>query len=81
MITWSIRARRDLGRLDPDVATRIHRALQRYDDDRQGDVQKLQSRADEWRLRVGDWRLIFTLVDDLEAILVIRVLNRRDAYR
>jgi len=45
-----------------------------------GDVVKL-SGSDTYRLRVGDWRLIFSLEEGGLVILALRVLNRRDAYR
>ena len=46
-----------------------------------GDVRKLEGAAGEYRLRVGDWRVLFTFEDSGQTLLVSRVLNRRDAYR
>lgn len=34
-----------------------------------------------YRLRVGDWRILFTLDDGGRTVAISRVLNRRDAYR
>jgi mRNA-degrading endonuclease RelE of RelBE toxin-antitoxin system len=34
-----------------------------------------------YRLRVGDWRVLFTPDDDGRTVAISRVLNRRDAYR
>lgn len=45
-----------------------------------GDVVKLTGTDDEWRLRVGDWRVRFTR-DDTGTIQVTRVLPRGRAYR
>jgi mRNA-degrading endonuclease RelE of RelBE toxin-antitoxin system len=42
-------------------------------------IKKLQGQRDEWRLRVGDWRVIFSLRSG--EIIVLDILNRRDAYR
>jgi len=42
--------------------------------------QKLQSR-DGWRIRVGDYRVIYHLQDDALVVLVITVGHRRDVYR
>jgi mRNA interferase RelE/StbE len=53
-------------------------ALERYLRDDVGDVKKLVGRHDEWRLRVGDWRVIFELEGD--SVRVVAVLLRRDAY-
>jgi hypothetical protein len=41
------------------VATRILDALARLANIGQGDVTRLQGISDEWRLRVGDWRIRF----------------------
>jgi mRNA-degrading endonuclease RelE of RelBE toxin-antitoxin system len=50
-----------------------------------GDVRKLAGRSGEYRLRVGDWRVIFSFgVDPMTgapAIFVLEIGNRRDVYR
>ena len=54
-------ARRELRRLDPPVQRRIVEALDRLTGEpAQGDVVKLAGSDDEWRLRVGDWRVRLT---------------------
>jgi mRNA interferase RelE/StbE len=75
------RARRDLRRLDRPVQRRIIGALDRLvGDPPAGDVVKLAGSDDEWRLRVGDWRVRFTR-DDEQLVQVLRVLPRGRAYR
>lgn len=81
---WLRRARADLAdvaRRDPAQAQRILAAIDRYADQERGDVQKLAGRAGSYRLRVGDWRVLFRIEDGDRVMLVSRVLNRRDAYR
>jgi mRNA interferase RelE/StbE len=34
-----------------------------------------------YRLRVGDWRVVFALRDDALVVLVLRVGHRREVYR
>ena len=34
-----------------------------------------------WKYRVGDWRIIADLDDDVLTITVVRLGNRRDVYR
>jgi len=34
-----------------------------------------------YRLRVGDWRVIYTLRDDVLVVLVVRIAHRREVYR
>jgi mRNA interferase RelE/StbE len=78
---FSARGRRDFKRLDPPVQRRILSALDRLTDDPPaGDVVKLTN-ADEWRLRVGDWRVRFERDAETGVIYVLRVLPRGRAYR
>jgi mRNA interferase RelE/StbE len=71
---------RDTKRLDPQVARRIIEGIGRFAATGEGDVKKLKGQ-NNLRLRVGDWRVIFTVDEDAETINVSRVLHRREAYR
>ena len=42
---------------------------------------KLAGTDDLWRIRVGDYRVIYTIVDEALVVTVIRVANRREVYR
>jgi len=44
-----------------------------------GDVRKLAGRNDEYRLRVGEFRVLFTYT--ATQVVVLRVRPRREAYR
>lgn len=63
------------------MAGRIRASMQRFAIDYVGDVVKLTGQRGLYRLRVGDWRVIFAYEDDGLVVLALRVLNRRDAYR
>ena len=69
-----------LSRTDPRTGRRIVQAVRRYANGDSGDVIKLHGNAEEWRLRVGDLRVIFTILPSAGGINVLDVLNRRDAY-
>ena len=58
---------------------RIGQKLEALQTDLQGDVKKLSSQAGRYRLRVGVYRVLFTLEKDL--IMVYLVKDRKDAYR
>ena len=80
--TWSGRAVADLmeiGRNDARTAARIQRAVELFASGREGDIKKL-GRVDQSRLRVGDWRVILQIDDAADALHVVRIFNRRDAY-
>ena len=73
------KAMRDLADLDRATATRIMTKLDILQNDLGGDVKHLTSFTPEYRLRVGDYRVLFDVTDD--KIEVYRVLHRREAYR
>jgi mRNA-degrading endonuclease RelE of RelBE toxin-antitoxin system len=60
-LEWTLRARKDLHALDRQIAQRIYKALQRYLGTGLSDVKQLQGSSNLYRLRVGDWRAVFTL--------------------
>ncbi|MGE3273079.1 MAG: type II toxin-antitoxin system RelE/ParE family toxin [Chloroflexota bacterium] len=83
-LEWDRQARADLitlSRRDPRTADRIRMAMRRFTDENIGDVQKLSAWPGVYRLRVGDWRILFSIEDEGLVVLALRVLNRRDAYR
>ncbi len=82
-VEWTAASEHDLQRLPDQVRNRIRRAVAALAEDGPGDVKRLQGRDREWRLRVGDWRVLFEFVADSgEGILrVLRVQPRDRTYR
>jgi len=80
-LVWTRPALRDLSRLDRGVAHRVRAAMRRFGESERGDGRKLEGSDDEWALRVGDWRVRFVYDRERNAVHVLRVLPRRDAYR
>lgn len=64
--------------LSPDVARRILLKIYAMQDDLAGDVKRLTNMTSGYRLRVGDYRVLFELEGD--RIIVYRVRHRREAY-
>jgi len=79
-IEWSPHAQNDIRKLDRAVARRIFIALDRYAETGYGDIVRLKGQGNEYRLRVGDWRVRFR-VGGPGFIDILRVLHRREAYR
>lgn len=42
---------------------------------------KLTGEENVWRVRVGDYRILYEIFDQRLSILIVRIANRRDAYR
>lgn len=75
------RARKDLRRIDPPNRKRILAAIKRLGQGAEltGDVKRLRG-SDEYRFRVGDWRVRFERDGRELIITVVRVLPRGRAY-
>jgi mRNA-degrading endonuclease RelE of RelBE toxin-antitoxin system len=72
-------ALRDFDALDRLVQVRVTAALERLASTGHGDVKKLQGRPNDFRLRVGKWRVFFDR-DTPGTILVTASDNRGQAY-
>lgn len=55
--------------------------MQKFAAENVGDVVKPAGQGGVYRLRVGDWRVLFAYEDGGLMVLALRVMNRRDAYR
>lgn len=42
---------------------------------------KLKGRSDQWRRRVGDYRIVYTIDDDAHIVTIVGIGHRRDIYR
>jgi mRNA interferase RelE/StbE len=70
-------AEKELRRLDPPIRVRVLGALDRLSaDDRSLDVRRLTG-SEHFRLRVGDWRVIFDYDRATQTVLVRHVLPLR----
>ena len=70
---------RTLDSLRGDTYRRIIEALRALaDNPRPPGVKKLKGGRNYWRIRVGDYRLIYTVQDDRLLVTVLRIGNRRD---
>jgi mRNA interferase RelE/StbE len=76
------RACRDLKQLIPAVYTRIIKKIEQLaSEPRPTGVRKITDSADRYRIRIGDYRVIYQVEDERLQLLVIRVRHRREAYR
>lgn len=79
-------AERELDALDPQVARRIlvflHGRVALLEDARSiGEALKGSKLGEFWKYRVGDYRIVVKIEDQSLRILVVRIGNRREAYR
>lgn len=69
-------------RLDDTVRERIDRAIRSLaETPRPSGVKKLAGSQRDWRIRVGDYRVLYEIDDQQEVITIWRIAHRRQAYR
>ena len=75
-------AARQLGTLDSPTRRRVQAAVELLaDDPRPPSAKKLVGGAGEWRVRTGDYRIVYEVHDDVLLVLVVALGHRRDIYR
>jgi mRNA interferase RelE/StbE len=81
-VTFRASAEKSLSKLPrPIQAKMIRKAAALSDDPRPSGSKKLSGPASLWRIRVGDWRMVY-FVDDSMRIVDIRIVaHRKDVYR
>jgi mRNA interferase RelE/StbE len=42
--------------------------------------KKLKGHKDHWRIRVGDWRVVYMIDDAAKLVHVTRIAHRREVY-
>ena len=75
-------ALRALAKLDKPVRRRVQGAIDRLaDDPHPAGMIALRGAPGAFRIRIGDYRVIYVLHDDLLLVVVIDIGHRRDVYR
>lgn len=73
---------RQLRKLDPAARRRVQAAIELLaDNPRPPGAKKLAGGAGEWRVRTGDYRIIYEIQDNVLLVLVVAVGHRREVYR
>lgn len=82
VVRYDPKALKELGRLDKPVARRIVRTVEALGrDPRPSTSRPLVGYPDLWRLRVGDYRVIYTIKEAELVILALRIAHRSGVYR
>ena len=50
------------------------------DNPRPAGCKKLKGYKDQWRVRVGDWRIVYLINDSAKLVSVTRIAYRREVY-
>ena len=78
-IEFKSRAVKDLQSISKTTQTKILAKIQEMENDLKGDVKKLTNFTPEYRLRVGNYRILFEIEN--ESIVIYRIKPRDKAYQ
>ena len=83
--TWHVIVLRDpeklLAKLPKDLRQRLDKAIDRLETDPHPPGSERLTGYDLYRLRVGDWRIIYRLEDDRLIVLVVEIGPRGGVYK
>ena len=77
-IKFKPRAIKDCRHIDKKTTQAIFAKIEALAIDLEGDVKKLTNFTPEYRLRIGDYRVLFEIEDD--SIIIYRIRHRKEAY-
>ncbi len=80
-VTIAPAAERQLHKFDPQIRRRVQAAIELLSTNpRPPKAIQLVGGAGEWRVRTGDYRIIYEIHDDHLIVLILRVGHRREIY-
>ncbi|HNT36636.1 MAG TPA: type II toxin-antitoxin system RelE/ParE family toxin [bacterium] len=81
-ISITASAQRSIARLEKPIQRRIQQAIDRLEETpRPFGAEKMQGEPNGYRLRVGDYRILYEIGDRELLVLVVKVGHRREVYR
>jgi mRNA interferase RelE/StbE len=81
-IEWKSSARKELRKLPPQIIKRIVTAVTKLaDEPRPTGGRKLVGSQHTYRIRLGDYRVIYNILDGRLLVEIVRVAHRKDVYR
>jgi len=78
-LVFTKRALKDLKAIEKPDRKRILDRIDLLQDDLGGDVKRLTNRTPEYRMRCGNWRVLFEIVNS--ELIIYRIRHRREVYQ
>lgn len=80
-IVFAKSARKELESLEPSVVRRIFPRIEALaKNPRPGACAKLRGSNHLWRIRIGDYRVVYAVLDQQRVVDIAAVRHRREAY-
>ena len=73
-------AKKDLKRLDKQIISKILEKAKKLVLENNLNVKKLKSKVSLYRLRVGDFRVIYTIKREKIIVYIVAIGHRKDVY-
>ena len=81
-INYKRSAYEELLQLPASIAHKIKNAIDSLSDNpRPHNCKKLKGSVNDYRLRIGNYRVVYTIIDAFLIITVIKIAHRKDVYR
>jgi mRNA interferase RelE/StbE len=81
-VEFTTAAAKEIRKLDHGIRRRILAGIAELErDPRPAGCKKLAGESDAWRIRVGDYRVLYEVIDDVLVVMVVRVAHRREVYQ
>ena len=81
-VTFARSASKELEGLNEPLRSRIFDHIERLEaNPRPGGCRKLSGAEDLWRIRIGDYRVIYSIDDSRRVVDVSAIRHRSEAYR
>jgi mRNA interferase RelE/StbE len=81
-VEFSKSATKQFRKLSPDIKKRVQAKINELAiEPRPNRVKKLQSDDRYYRIRIGDFRVVYEIKDDVLLVIVIRIKHRSEVYK
>lgn len=81
-VEFGATADREFRKFSHDLQLRLRTRIDALETNpRPSGAKKLAGREYLWRIRVGDYRVVYEIHDRILVVLIVRIAHRREAYR
>jgi mRNA interferase RelE/StbE len=81
LVTFAASARKELTGLPPDVIARLlPRIRELAGNPRPAGCKKLHGYKNRWRIRTGDYRVVYAIDDTGKSVDITRIAHRKEVY-
>jgi mRNA interferase RelE/StbE len=72
---------REIRKLPPEAKRRVHAVIELLADSPRPPAAKKLTGRPEWRVRTGDYRVLYRIEDEVLVVVVVSAGHRREVYR